>query len=415
MKPNIHPWKALSSMRVLLRALVLVMLAAHMIPATVAAETNGTISGTVINGTNGEPVSNIDVVLSRFASQSPDSVDISTTADDEGRFTFTDLDTSPGLVYAASVRHQRVLYSSGMLRFDREPTLATTLTVFDPTRDESVVEVQARGLIITDINGADGIVSVADAYILHNGSTYTFIGDDEGRSIRFTVPENTLEVTPLPGFDFSGVTLVDDVIHTSTPLRPGTVSATLQYQIPYSGTSLAIPLRADYPTSLLRVLLPVDDSTDPVTIAAQGTTLVDQGVVEIEGRPYHVWLAGQQSRGATLTLTMSNLPRTLVEPNVLRTKEPALLALLVVLLASGLTSAVVYRRGLHRPRPVTLAPAAAGSLDARREELSTELRALEDAWQAGTLDAAAYRAARRHILEGLRSISRQYRGLGDDE
>jgi 5-hydroxyisourate hydrolase-like protein (transthyretin family) len=410
-----HSLKAPTRMCRALHIFLLVALATAWLPALAAAENDGQVSGVVVNGTSNTPLADIEVTLSKFASQSPESEDIRTTTDQDGRFSFANLDTNSGLVYAASARYERVLYSTGMLRLSEEPSLETTLTVFETTRDESVVSVQARGVIITAIDGEEGIVSVADAYILSNPSVLTFIGDEEGRAVRFTVPENTLEVSPLPGYDFSGVSLVDDVIHTSAPLRPGTANATLQYQIPYSDTTLNIPLRADYQTTLLRVLLPVEGSTEGVALQASGATLIDQGLVTIEGREYHVWLAGEQAAGKSLTVSLTNLPRTLVEPNILRTTEPAIIAFLMLAIATGLTGLVIVKRGLHQPRPVTLAPQAAAPLDVRRADLSAKLRDLEESWNAGEVEESAYRVSRKRILEELRLISRQYRGLGEDE
>jgi 5-hydroxyisourate hydrolase-like protein (transthyretin family) len=384
-------------------------------PAVGSAETDGRVTGVVTNGTAGTPLANAEVVLSQFERQAPESVDITATTDSAGRFTFEGLDTAQGLVYAVSVRYERVLYSTGMIVLSEEPQQEIQLTVFETTRDESVVNIQARGVIIAGVDSEEGVVTVADVYVLHNPSTQTFIGDEEGRSIRFTIPENTLEVTPRSGFDFTGATVEDDVIYAASPLRPGTVNASLEYALPYSGTSVSIPLKANYPSGVVRVLLPVAAGLDEIQVTGAGSTLVDQGVLDIEGRQYRVWVAGEQTAGSTLTLHIGNLPRTSLERNELRTLEPALVALLAFVIACAVSGWVIVRRGLHRPRPIVLAPAAALPLAERRDELTQQLRELESDWQEQHVDEPAYRASRRAILEELRSISRQYRGIGDDE
>jgi hypothetical protein len=75
----------------------------------------------------------------------------------------------------------------------------------------------------------------------------------------------------------------------------------------------------------------------------------------------------------------------------------------------------VIRRGLHHERPVVLAPALAVPVETRREQLVVELRQLESDWQGRSVAESDYRAARRAILEELRRISRQLRGVGEDE
>jgi hypothetical protein len=75
----------------------------------------------------------------------------------------------------------------------------------------------------------------------------------------------------------------------------------------------------------------------------------------------------------------------------------------------------VIKRRLYLQRPVVFQPEASYALESRREELVHELRELETAHDAGGLDPSQYQSLRREILERLRLISRQQRGLGLDE
>lgn len=400
---------------VVLIAAVAAMFVSVWAITTAAAQSTGRVTGVVINGTTDQPVSGVDVTLSRFEQVGPESVDISTTTDDSGRFEFNDLDTAQGFAYAVSTRYSRVLYSSGMILLSQVAEQDVEIRVYEPTRDESVIEVLARGIVLSDVNQDDGTFTLTDLNVISNDSARTFVGDDDGRALRFHIPGNAVQVTPRPGFDFSSSMIEDATLFTTSPVRPGTVNATVDYTMPYTGSLARFPIQSSYPVDVVRILVPADDSFGDVRVTTSGYGLTDEGVVDIDGSRYRVWTASGLAAGQTLTVTMANLPETLVVHSELRTRGPALIALVAVVMASGVTGIVVVRRGLHRPRPIVLPATVAGPLDERRAALSAQLRELEDAWEEGVIDESDYRHARRTILEDLRQISRQYRGIGDDE
>ena len=135
----------------------------------------------------------------------------------------------------------------------------------------------------------------------------------------------------------------------------------------------------------------------------------------ISDKQYHLWTAQNVVANQKLSLTIDNLPRFEPRRNRLHTTEPALLVGLALLLAMALTTWVVIKRGLYRPRPVVLQPHIAVPLEERRAELAEQLRALENEHTLGRVAGRAYEDERRAILEQLRHLSRQARGIGEDE
>jgi hypothetical protein len=128
-----------------------------------------------------------------------------------------------------------------------------------------------------------------------------------------------------------------------------------------------------------------------------------------------LWTAQNIPAGQQLALTINNLPNFEPNRNRLNTAEPALLVGFALLLATALTTWVVMRRGLYRPRPVVLQPQIAVPLEERRVELAEQLRALENDHALGRVAGRPYEDERRAILEQLRHLSRQARGIGTDE
>ncbi|MEX2314939.1 MAG: hypothetical protein WD628_04415 [Thermomicrobiales bacterium] len=385
-----------------------------MLAVPAAAQDDGVVSGTVINETTGEPAAAIEVTISKFADQSGASEDTTTTTADDGSYRFESLDTSDGLAYAVSVRYADVLYGSSMILLSNDPRQESDIAVFETTTDQSVVSVATRGLIVSGVDRETGVFTVTDAYTFNVAGDMTVVEGNDGYSVRFPVPDNVAEITPRPGFNFGTARVEETSVLVTTPLKPGSTTASLDYAFLYTGTAIDVPLSAAYPTEAVQVLVPAGLDDAEIVVSADGTGLVDGGVVAISGRDYHVWSASDIDSGSTFTLQFSGLPRPPATER-LHTVEPAIIAALALLAAAGITVWTVVSRGLHRPRPVVLAPAAAAPLDVRRERLSVELRLLEDSWQAAEIDEESYRTGRRAILEDLRSISRQYRGLGDDE
>lgn len=395
--------------------LLLFLLAIAATAGPARAQDAGVVFGTVRNETTGEPVADIDVTLSKFADQTgANSEDTSVTTGADGTFRFEGLDTSDGLAYAVSTRYLGVLYSTLMILLSNEAQQEANLTIYETTTDQSSISIPSRGLIVSGIDPESGELAVTDAYTFEVAGDMTLIEGNDGYSVRFPVPENVDEITPRAGFDFGTARVEETSVLVTTPLKPGQTNAGLDYTFRYTGTEIDVPITTGYPTRSLQILVPTGLNDDDIVVDAIESPLLDGGIIAINDRDYHVWSASGIEPGSTLTLSIAGLPSPPTS-NTLSTVEPAILAILALLVASGLTGWVVVKRGIHKPRPVVLAPAAAAPLAERRDQLSTDLRELESRWNDGEIDEATYKASRRGILEDLRRISRQYRGLGDDE
>ncbi len=354
------------------------------------------------------------MTISKFADQSGASEDTTTTTGDDGTFRFDGLDTSQGFAYAVSARYVGVLYASSMILLSTAPEQQVDIAVFETTTDQATISIPTRGLIVSAIDRETGLLSMTDAYTFEVAGDSTVVNGSDGYSVRFPVPETVDEITPRPGFNFGTARVEETDVLVTTPLKPGQTNASLDYVFEYTGSNLELPIAAAYPTRTIQILVPITLDEADISVEAEGAPLVDGGVIPINDRDYHLWSASGLEPGTTLTLTFSGLPRPPIS-NQLSTIEPAILAGLALLAASAITGWVVVSRGLHKARPIVIAPAAATPLDERREQLSFELRRLEATWQAGEIDAESYTTSRRAILEDLRRISRQYRGLGEDE
>ncbi len=383
------------------------LLLAVVVPFSAAAETNGQITGVVTNGTTGLPVPNIEVTLSAFRSEGMVG-ETATTTDAQGAYTFTEVDTADGIVYAASVSYSGVLYSTGMVRFQGTTEQTSAINVFETTSDRNVVRVSTRGIVLSEISPESGEATMLDIYSIDVNGKETFVAGDNGRSLEFAVPRNAGTVTPMPGFDFGAPTIENAVVFATSALRPGGGSATLSYPVPYTGTTFSIDTRNAYPTDTVRILIPTDltSEIDSVQVAASG--FEDAGVAQIGEREYHVWTASEMAGDSNVRVTFSGLPKSAFEPNELRVLEPAILAALALVVAVALTAWFLKRRNLTEPVPAFAGPLPEEIIESR-EELVIQLQELQDEHENGQIDDELYLSERRTLLERLRNVSRQLR------
>lgn len=378
-----------------------------LLPAAAAARESGTLVGTVLNETTGSPAPGVEVTLTGFTSDGITG-EWTITTDDEGRFEFQDIDTSDGIVYAASISHRGVLYSSGMIRFLDSDEQMTTIRVYETTTDRSVVEVNSRGIVLSEIDPPSGTATILDIVALTVDGDRTYIAGDTGRSVEFPVPRNAGTPTLLPGFDFGTAVVENSVVFASSALRPDGGSATLSYPVQYTGSGFAIDLRNAYPTASFRILIPTDltADADSITIAAAG--FENEGAVRIGEREYHVWGAVDLPRDSNVRIAFGSLPQSGFEPNRLRVKEPAILAGLLLMGATAAT-AVFIRRGRFQTVEPALEEAVTAGFIESREELVLQLQELQDEFDHGLIDEELFLSERRFLLERLRAVSRHLR------
>lgn len=390
-----------------------IFIAAGFLPLPSLAATDGSITGAVTNATTGEPLAGATVVLSRFTSPT-ESTDSETTTDAAGRYTFAGLDTADNIVYVTSVRHAGVIYASGMLRLSAGQSVVADLTVYETTTDQSAVRVASRGIVLTEVDRETGAITCLDIFAIAFDSDRTLVQGDDGRTLRFPIPANASEVTPGTGFSFGAPSIDGSTVFATGPLYPGETTATLTWIVPYDGDQIDIELANAYPTGSIRVLVPQDGSV-PDAITVNGDGFIDDGTVTIGEVEYRVWSVDLNESTSTAAFAFRSLPAFEREMNRLRTREPLLVVIVATAAAAAVTVWVIRRRNLFRPRPVVVAPQAAAQLEEHRAALVERLRGLEAEHAAGARDDASYAGERRAILLELRAISRQMRGVGDDE
>jgi hypothetical protein len=353
-------------------------------PASASAEAAGRIEGVVLHGQHGDPVADLEVVLTRLAGEEETAL-ATTRTDADGRFAFGDVDTDHEL--QVSTTYDDATYRSPALTATRgEPTTAE-LEVFDSTESGSDVVVASWVVWVDQHHG----VAVQHDLQVENRGERTYLGADPdgsgGRAVITVplVPEAT-SLRFLGRFTQCCATMRGtDYVHTSA-LPPGPAAGTLRFTV------------AALETLTLPAALPVESFTMmvPRGVRVVSGQLTLSGEIESQGNAYDVYTADGLDRGEVLEVRFHGLA-------VRDTPTWLLVAAAVALLAlAGLAGAWSRRRRARR-RAV---PEAAGAPEPAGVALGPdllveELALLDVGFERGLLTREVYeplRAARKAEL-----------------
>jgi hypothetical protein len=193
---------------------------------------------------------------------------------------------------------------------------------------------------------------------------------------------------------------------------PGQTEFAFAYDLPYTGTTLSVPFKAEYPTAQVVTLVP------PNVLARTTAGVAAQGIVTAFGSRYQVYTANNVAHDGQITVNLYDLPQP-GEAQDLNTTHllwlaGALLALLALLLAlyvwRGALGAALGLIPAARPDAATgvASPDAemssASSDTAERDRLLRALLALEQRQASGSISVEQFKRERAPLRERLRAL-----------
>jgi len=362
--------------------------AAVQLPALSAATPvpSGTINGTVQNLTGGkaEPVAGQTVTLTTYVDNA--EVDrATTTTDGSGRFSFS-VAADPARTYVANVKYKGGDYDSLPVRFKAgERAREVTLRVYEPTTNPSAVRVNVHHVIVEP---GEGVVRVTELLIFANPTDRTYIGatvrqDGRRETLRFRLPEGAADISYMEGLMECCVFPAPGGFVDTMDVKPGTREIGFSYTVPSRGGRAMLIRTLDFPTDLVEVF---GDPTARLTAAAP---LAAQAPVTTEQGTYSRFSARSLAPGTSISLALAGLPAT----------RSTSRRLLVAAFAGVTAAALVYpfvRRGSRR---------SGRRSPLGREELIDAIAALDDLYQAGGIEEAAYRRQRARYKRRLRELT----------
>jgi len=354
----------------------------------------GTIQGVVTNGTpGGDLPEGLEVRLSGFDGEQETYQQSARVAAD-GRYTFSDVPAVAGRIYGVTAAFGDVLYFSEGAHLSGDPApLDLPITVYDTTTDTAALSIQ-RLHVLFDFSAADQ-VQVIELWVISNQGDRTVVSAPARSILEVPLPEGAADL----GFEDGSVgdryILTADGFGDTQPVVPGsgTSQFIFNYRLPYDGL-LTFRQPSNHPIEAVVVLLPQNGVT------AQGTGLEDLGEQQMGGQAVHSYGRGAIAAGQALEIELRGTPR--VESSTARTggwtnTAIGLGALGVLLILAGLW--------WFRPTAANHRTESTGGAD-QTEGLLRAIAELDDALDAGSIDAAEHRTRREALKRRLREQMR---------
>src|SRR5579872_577040 len=277
--------------------------------ATRAASGNGTITGTVLNGSKGNvPVAGQTVTLDMYVSHAQTQSAATTTTDAHGHFSFGGLDGSGSTIYQLDVKYANGNFTSATIDFASGPSVDQTITVYDTTSDPSALSVTNTTMLFSSPNTQTGLIPVGVFITFKNSGGLAFVASAAPASggmpealLRFALPQGAQNLTLGAGFTNVQAMQVDKGFAALATIPPGTSQFAYTYSLPYTGTDYNFQFQAVYPTAAVTLLVPTNILVDDGDYAAKPP-------VQALGQQYQLLEADSVQPGEVLKMRLWDLP-----------------------------------------------------------------------------------------------------------
>lgn len=397
----------------LLAALALITLGFIAAPSLYAQSPSaqGKIEGTVINATKDAPVgstANLTVTLMSLAQGATTIVTQTTQTNADGRFVFTDLDTTSTTRYLAMTRYADVEYYSKILAFATDASvLSTAISVYESTDDPRVVQILETHLII-DVQPP--WLAIQQIIVLDNATDRVYVNRAAGphpptlllpilaQAIDVQFDDQTVDQTTLRG---------DGVLTYTLPIGPGKDQLFFEYAVPYLAPKYEFHLPLFNDVGRLAVYL-VDVGA---TIHSQQLAPAPNPMEGAPGAPKFIVVAGEKfAAGTSVKATLDKLPaatpssRVPTATTALPWGDNQTMTIVLLALAAGLIATLIAYPLLRKRRPQEESKEEETAAHDTRTELLKQIAALDDAFEAGTISEAEYKATRAALKTQVRKM-----------
>jgi mono/diheme cytochrome c family protein len=360
------------------------------------SDTLGIITGFVMNGSGGQAPVGAVINLHAF-DQMTVVYTATTTLDEDGSYTFADLDMPPGRGFLTTIDYGGVIYGSDLAVAEVGKTLLELpLQIYESTSDPAALSVDRLHYFFEFVD--DQTIRVLELYIISNPGDKTVAAAREGEPVlTFHLPEGAANLQFENGALGQRYIQTSDGFADTTPVRPGASNYQVlySYELPYKG-KLELRRPIDLPVQAVVILVPEE------SIKIKGEGIQDAGRRDIQGLQYQMYNGTAMPAGGELQLTVTGKPKggslgltTGSNTNLLIGAA----ALGLVLLVAGVW---LYQRSRPKPGATTEDEAPPASAPAESSEtLMDAILALDDLYQEGKLPEDAYLQRRSELKARL--------------
>ena len=379
--------------RVVAGVLLLIMAASGVAAAQDASTV--AVEGTVLDGTAGGHIGpGLPVFL--VSSAGPEN-EMQTVTDDDGKFHFDSPPAPPGERLGVSIQYQGAVYGA-IVEVVQGLTLPMTITVYDSSSDEKLIEASSASLLFARADKATQTLWALEIVKLVNDSDLTYVpGPGPMQLLRFGLPPKADDLTVDTGLIGADVLQVDRGFAITAPVPPGEHEVMYAYSIPYDGGEMELTKSLPYGAAGLRILVP-----DEVG-GLSGPGEIER--VTIGDRPYRLLTGTDLPRGAKVPFQLVSLPQASIGDRAMQGLGWVRLEYAAVV-GLGLVMAALIAFALVRRSP---------GESVERVRLVRVIASLDAAFQAGEIGRSEYERARGALTASLTSLPAEARPLHPEE
>jgi hypothetical protein len=377
-------------------------------PPLVAAQENGIIDGVVVNRTAGAaPPADVEVVV-HILQNRVKTGERRVRTDASGQFHVEGLSTGAETLYFPIVQYGgAAYYPDRPVVLDGTSPAHTEIAVFDATPRPDAISFDRLNMLVMGVTPS--ALTIMEMGAVTNGADRTFVADPQvtgsARTLRFLLPPGAIQVTPQAGLPADTLESMPDGIASTDPVRPGRREIAFNYDLPYTSSTLDLTRSFAFPVSAFTLYVPSDIGA----VVPDGIALPT--LAELGGRQYRQYVVNQVAPGTEVRLRLTGLPA----PLFARPRDLGLAvagATAVVLLTCLVVA--VRRRQQSVPSPVEVRPSETVTLSlpasAGRQALVQAVAQLDEQFESGAIDEAAYRAERAEKKARLLALTRSSAG-----
>lgn len=210
----------------------------------------GTVSGTVRNGTTGQPASGVQVILIQLQGGMQPVANTKTDSSGHYQFDYPVLGQQPMLIRAV---YRGVLYHQPV----PPGTSTADVEIFDPTTSASALQVGVRAVFLQPSSSS---ISVGEEYSLENKTQPPVAFYREDGSFTFSLPEGA-QLHDVSAQGPNGMPVIQSPVdkgHNQSAIdfafRPGESSVRVSYDVPYNGSHTTLKLNSPYAVGRMALL-----------------------------------------------------------------------------------------------------------------------------------------------------------------
>ena len=406
-------------MIVKLAILSVLLLALFLLPvdqSPLLAQESTDVRGQVANGTEGAEIpGDLNMLMLITGADGVLSGTGQTTPDAQGRFVFEDVPVRDGDTYTISVDHLGVFYGTTLDRSGLSEDIE--VTVFETTRDASIIEFERQVMVLAAVDRGEQLVSVIEFVRINNPTDRTLMPDltniDQISFLRFALPPDPAELTvqsDLPGGD---IVSIGTGFALTSPVVPGGHSIDFSYTFPFNEETLSYRQSLPQGAEIFQVLV-ADTFTD---INVPSLERIDP--VNIQGTPYRAFEARDIPPGPGLQLEITGLPLPGVWTRFSNSVTGGKFWQVAIPSALGATLAAMLLWGMIRgynPAPAlgTGSPAPITVDLAERAAVVLAVADLDQRYQEGSVPEIEYRVQRQELMARVLNPGEEAHLVGED-